>query len=131
MYGHRHNEKEPKIIEPVRNRRRYDNCRFISFWHRWGPHLDLAGGPLLRFAVPFSTTAGAWTIANPSSGVWHHIAVTYNGGGIWREYTHYYYGKMEFWGTRQCGNEYHTKLRILFAGWYGRHGGKSERHQGI
>lgn len=30
--------------EQPRDRRRFDKCRFISFWHQWGPHLDLAGG---------------------------------------------------------------------------------------
>lgn len=29
--------------KPPRNRRDEDGCWFRSFWHNWGPHLDLSG----------------------------------------------------------------------------------------
>lgn len=38
-----HEIKQSETQEP-RDRRRFDKCRFVSFWHRWGPHLDFAGG---------------------------------------------------------------------------------------
>jgi len=33
----------------------------------------------MTLAVGFSTTVGVWTITAPSSSVWHHLAVTYDG----------------------------------------------------
>jgi len=42
--------------------------------------VDAAGEENTRLTVGWSTTGGAWEIANPSTGTWHHLLVTYDGG---------------------------------------------------
>jgi hypothetical protein len=36
-------------------------------------------GTILNFQTAFSTTGGSWTVAAPSTGVWHNLVVTYDG----------------------------------------------------
>jgi hypothetical protein len=49
-----------------------------------GSGLDIFNnsGNFLEFSSPFSTTGGTWTFTIPSSGVWHHILLTYNAGSV-------------------------------------------------
>src|SRR3990167_5433339 len=46
----------------------------------WQLNLEAAG--TLVWFVSGSTTDGVWKIANPSTGTWHHICVTYDFGAV-------------------------------------------------
>lgn len=40
------------------------------------------GTPVLGLGVSWTGAQGAWTIAAPATGSWHHLCVTYDGGSV-------------------------------------------------
>ena len=56
-------------------KRPYD---FDSTTHDYRMEFDNGWGYV--FVIGWSTNDGKWSIAKPTTGAWHHIAITYNGG---------------------------------------------------